>query len=152
MFGDPVRRGPIESIRRLAVSMTFESRNPSWRIALTISRSTRSSAGSSGGAAIEQRRTAAKTLRKRNLLRLLGQKKYHERVDSPPSTVDSGSTGEKRTWKGNDYRSPGNYRLWTINYRLPYRLSSTTNRVSAKFADESIHCSTARKPAAAPMA
>ena len=43
--GEPVSRGPIRSISSLAVSMTFELWNSSCRICVTMSRSTRSSAG-----------------------------------------------------------------------------------------------------------
>ena len=43
--GEPVSRGPIRSISSEAVSMTLELVNPSWRIFVTMSRSTCSSAG-----------------------------------------------------------------------------------------------------------
>src|SRR6266404_4456133 len=56
MLGEPVRRGPILSITTLAVSMTLELRKPSWRICVTTSRSTRSSAGRAGGSARDARR------------------------------------------------------------------------------------------------
>src|SRR5262249_25468585 len=108
MFGEPVRRGPIESISWLAVSMTLELRTPSWRMAVTISRSTRSSAGRRGAAATEQSRTAAKTLRKADppqafLASKVPRASRQSAVNSRQLTVDSGSKRQKRSRNENDY-------------------------------------------------
>src|SRR6266540_2601834 len=65
MLGDPVRRGPILSIRLLAVSITFELRNPSCRIRVTMSRSTRSCPGSTGTSVMDARRARDATLLKK---------------------------------------------------------------------------------------
>src|SRR5215467_1279396 len=85
MLGDPVRRGPIESISRLAVSITLELRNPSCRIRVTMSRSTRSSAGRTGGATTQ------------NGSKNLAQKKppsgcFGEQATTPHATIKRGLT------------------------------------------------------------